>query len=173
MKLASLTFAMIATMAATTAVASDDFVLPTTMDDIETFRNVDGWTVFQDKTRGSCFFSKSNDEGALVQMGLTQDQALGYIGLFSKDAEVEEGMIKVAVILNGNLYTGESKRVASTASGHQGGYIVGLTEQLRKDLRNSDELVAFPEAPFKYTINLDGVKNAIFETIECMEDLAS
>lgn len=160
------------TVLATTAVAMDEFVLPSSMDDIERFRNVSGWTVYQDKTSKSCFFSREDKEnGAVVQMGLTKSSALGYIGLFSKDFEVEEGLVDAAMVMNDIVYTGQIKRVTKTVGGYQGGYIVGFTEDLRKALNTSAEIVVFPDAPYMYKIDLDGVKNAVYETRRCMEDL--
>lgn len=161
-------------LGATTAMAADDFVLPTTMDEIKTFRNVSGWTVYQDKTSKSCFFSKGTEDGnALVQMGLTKNSAFGYIGLFSKGVEPETKAENIAVVINDNIYVGMVNQVRQTANGYHGGYLVGLTEELRKDLNNADEIVAFPDTPYIYIINLKGVKNAIFETRKCMEELNS
>ena len=173
MKIKTCITALALSVGATTAMAADDFVLPTTMDEIETFRNVSGWTVYQDKTSKSCFFSKGTEDGnALVQMGLTKNSALGYIGLFSKDADSDITAEDVIVVINDNIYAGMVNQVRQTANGYHGGYVVGLTEELRKDLNNGDEIVAFPDAPYTFFINLKGVKNAIFETRQCMEDLS-
>lgn len=174
MKITTYMMALALSVGATSALAADDFVLPTTMDEIETFRNVSGWTVYQDKTSQSCFFSKGTEDGtALVQMGLTKNDMLAYMGLFSKDAGPDMAAEDIVIVINENVYAGMVNNVQQTANGYHGGYVVGFTGELRKDLNNAEEIVGFPDAPYTVTINMDGVQNAIFETRKCMEDLNS
>ncbi len=158
--------------AATPALAADQDILPLNTDEIAQYRNVGDWVVHQNITRGSCFISRSDDAGHLVQIGLTRDSDYGYIGIFQKGVELEEGTNAVAIVVNGNLYVGESKTVAHGASeGYQGGYVLANDKQLRLDVEQQGEMIVFPDKPFTVTVNLDHVRNAIYEARECTKKL--
>lgn len=161
--------------AATPALAADQDVLPLNSDEIAQYRNVGDWVVHENRTRGSCFISRSDDAGHLVQIGLTKDSDYGYIGIFQKGIELEEGTNAVAILVNGNLYVGESKTVVHGASDdYQGGYVIASDEnkkQLRLDLEKQKEMIVFPDKPFTVTVNLDHVRNAIYEARECTTKL--
>ena len=159
-------------LAATPALAADQDVLPVNTDEIAQYRNVGDWVVHENLTRGSCFISRADDAGHLVQIGLTKDNDYGYIGIFQKGVELEEGTNAVAIVVNGNLYVGESKTVAHGASdGYQGGYVIANDKQLRLDLEQQKEMIVFPDQPFTVTVKLDRVRNAIYEARECTRKL--
>lgn len=161
--------------AASPAVAADQDVLPLNTDEIAHYRDVGDWVVHENRTRGSCFISRTDEAGHLVQIGLSKDSDYGYIGIFQKGIELEEGTNAVAVLINGNLYVGESKALVQGASGdYQGGYVLAKDDnrkQLRLDLEKQKEMVIFPDKPYMVTVNLDHVRNAIFEARECTAKL--
>ena len=167
-------------LSASAAFASDDDdtrpaqdVLPTVGDAIEPFRNARGWTVYKNLSRQSCFITKSDeDEHSAIQMGLTLDQRYGYVGAFVKGIEPEEGNKHIAVIVNGNLYVGEGTVLEQELpSGLRGGYFLTDSKKFVKDLESSKELIAFPDSPFVVTMDLKGIKPAIYEARECMKEL--
>jgi hypothetical protein len=161
--------------AASPAMAADQDVLPLSTDEIAHYRDVGDWVVHENRTRGSCFISRTDEAGHLVQIGLSKDSDYGYIGIFQKGIELEEGTNAVAVLINGNLYVGESKTLVHGASGdYQGGYVLAKDEnrkQLRLDLEKQKEMIIFPDKPYTVTVNLDHVRNAIFEARECTSKL--
>lgn len=157
--------------AAAPALAADQDVLPVNTDEIAHYRDVGEWVVHENRTRSTCFISRSDAEGHLVQIGLTKDKDYGYIGIFQKGAKLEEGTDAVAVIVNGNLYVGESKAVVhGTSNVYEGGYVLATGEtakQLRLDLEQQEEMIVFPNKPFTVTISLGHLRNAIYEAREC------
>lgn len=172
MKMITRTITALLLAAATPALAADQDVLPLNTDEIAHYRDVGQWGVHENLTRGSCFISRADDAGHLVQIGLTKDNDYGYIGIFQKGIELEEGTNAVAIVVNGNLYVGQSKTVAHGASdGYQGGYVIANDKQLRLDLEQQDEMVVFPDQPFTVTVQLDRVRNAIYEARECTRKL--
>ncbi|WP_129431644.1 hypothetical protein [Roseovarius sp. A46] len=175
MNMTTKTIAIFLLCAATPALAADQDVLPLNSDEIAQYRNVGEWVVHENRTRGSCFISRSDAEGHLVQIGLTNDNNYGYIGIFQRGIELEEGTNAVAILVNGNLYVGASKAVVHGASGdYQGGYVIANDEnkkQLRLDLEKQKEMIVFPDKPFTVTVNLDHVRNAIYEARECTTKL--
>lgn len=161
--------------AALPALAADPDVLPLNTDEIAHYRDVGDWVVHENRTRGSCFISRTDDAGHLVQIGLSKDSDYGYIGIFQKGIQLEEGTNAVAVLINGNIYVGESKALVQGASDdYQGGYVIAKDEirkQLRLDLESQSEMIVFPDKPYTVTVNLDHVRNAIFEARECTQKL--
>ena len=166
------TLAAILVFAAAPVLAADEDVMPVNSDEIADYRHVGEWMVRENRTRGTCFISRSDGSGNLVQMGLTKNAAYGYIGIFKKGADVTEHDEMVAIVLNGNLYVGNARKLVHGASGdYKGGYILANDKQVRLDLESASEMVVFPESPFTVTIDLDGVRNAIYEARKCTREL--
>ncbi|WP_120500951.1 hypothetical protein [Roseovarius sp. EL26] len=165
------------TCAALAVLASPAFagaadVLPSSEDDIVMYRTAGPWAVHQNNTSKTCLISQKGENGGLVQMGLTATGDYGYLGVFAQGAEVEEGLKEVAVLVNDNVYLGQSEAVShGLEDGYKGGYILTDNPNFVKDLEKEGELVAFPDTPFIYTINLDGAKNAIYEARKCTDEL--
>ncbi|SLN46011.1 hypothetical protein ROA7450_02249 [Roseovarius albus] len=166
------TCAAIAVVLASPAIASDADVLPSADDDIAIYRTAGPWTVYQNNTRKHCLIAQKGDNGGLVQMGLSKSGDYGYVGAFSQSAEVQEGLKEVVVLVNDNVYTGEASGVGTgLEDGYKGGYIRVNNPNFVKDLEKEGEMIAFPDTPYIYTINLAGTKNAIYEARKCTEEL--
>ncbi len=166
------TCAAVAVILASPALASDQDVLPSSEDDIVIFRTAGPWTIHQNNTSKTCLISQKGENGGLVQMGLTKSGDYGYLGAFSQNADVEEGVKEVAVLVNDHVYIGQSEGVTHNLNdGYKGGYILTDNPNFVKDLEHEGDLVAFPDTPFIYTINLSGAKNAIYEARKCTKEL--
>jgi hypothetical protein len=160
--------AAIAMFAASMVSASDENVLPTTDDSVETYLSSKYWTVFKNNSRHSCFI-EWRSENSVVQAGLTKAQDAGYLGAFVKDVEPPKGESAIAIVLNGNLYTGSASTVSqSLAGGFKGGYIVFDNPAFVTDLEKAREFVAFQGSPRAITVKLKTPKNAIERAQECM-----
>lgn len=166
------TLTAILIFAAAPVLAADEDVLPLNTDEIADYRDVGEWRVRENRTRGTCFISRSDEFGNLVQMGLTKNAEYGYIGIFKKGADVTEGDVKVSIVLNDNRYVGNARKLVHGASGdYKGGYILANDKQVRLDLESAREMVVFPEAPYTVTVDLKGVRNAIYEARKCTREL--
>ncbi len=158
----------IMTLAAAPVLAANEDVLPVATDEIAKYRNVGEWTVHENRTRGTCFISRSDDAGNLVQMGLTKNAEYGYIGIFRKGADVTEDDEMVAILINDTLYVGDAEKLVHGASGgYKGGYVLANDKQVRLDLERASEMIVFPESPYTVTVDLTGVRKAIFHAREC------
>lgn len=147
-------------------------VLPEASDVVETYRTAGNWAIFANQTRKTCYMEQADDAGGAVQMGLTKSGDYGYIGMFIKGAEVEEGIKDIALSVNGNIYVGEATAATHLEGGYQGGYVLSNNPELRYDLGKADQLFAFPDAPYMLTVDLKGARNAIYEVRKCTEELA-
>jgi hypothetical protein len=167
---------VLSTSLATASFASDDAypeaaVLPEASDVITDYRRAGEWMIYANETRGTCFMTQVDDFGGAVQMGITKSGEYGYIGLFVKGAEVEEGIKDIVISVNDNIYVGESNSATHLADDYEGGYIISDNTQLRYDLGKAEELYAFPDAPYMVTVDLKGARNAIFEVRKCTSEL--
>lgn len=157
---------------ATPVIAAED-ILPSKSDEISADRKAGAWTIFRNETSNTCFASYESEDGYVVQFGFAQDAQNGYIGLFSKDLEVEEGTSEIAIVVNETLYTGEATGLAANLSGYQGGYIIVNNPEFVNDVEKGKQIVAFPDSPRAYVISMKGAKNAVYLVRKCTEELQS
>ncbi|MEM9910770.1 MAG: hypothetical protein AAF922_08305 [Pseudomonadota bacterium] len=171
-----------AAMAATTALSftttsaqaqSAQEVLPLTTDDLEMYRSWDKWQIFSNNTRGHCLGTKSDDSGVL-QMGVTADETMGYVGVFVK-ADVEQGESNaIAVKVGDEIFVGEtSGPVGDLGDGWHGGYILANNKDFRKAIEANNTMTAFPDQPYSVDLNIKGANNAIYEISQCSQKLGS
>ena len=136
----------------------------------ENYGSVEGWNVFVDHEKKSCLIEAVDADANVVQMGLTKDRGVGYLGVFTK-AETEIGKDDkqlVAVLLGDNLYVGEATGMrGNITEGYSGGYILSDDPQLVEDIAQQYTMVVFPETSFAFVINLAGTKKAIEMGREC------
>lgn len=153
--------AAVVTLTATQALAESKFVF---------FQEVEGWNIFKDTEKLSCFIEKGDSEGNVVQMGLTKDRSVGYVGVFTtQETNIKKGETsEVGVLIGDNVYFGESKGMrGNITEGYSGGYVVSDDPQFVKDIMQQYEMVVFPETNFSFSINLAGTLKAIEAGREC------
>jgi hypothetical protein len=147
---------------AATAVASDG--------KFENFGSVEGWNVFIDHEKKSCLIEAIDAEENVVQMGLTEDRGVGYIGVFTKaETDIKKGDTQaVAVLIGDNVYVGEATGMrGNITEGYSGGYILSDDPQLVEDVAQQYTMVVFPETTFAFEVNLAGTKKAIELARDC------
>ncbi|MEB8387854.1 hypothetical protein OO012_11485 [Rhodobacteraceae bacterium KMM 6894] len=157
--------------AAPLSAATDD-VLPSGGDDISKFRDAGAWSIYKNATRGSCFAAYKSTNGEIVQFGFTKDEGVGYLGLFAKGAKMDEAESNVAVIVNGNLYTGTASGTGQALQeGYAGGYVLVNNPMFVKDIEMGQVLTAFPDTPRSYIVDMSGAANAVYEVRKCTSEL--
>jgi hypothetical protein len=161
----------IALAAASPVLASPLDVLPAAGDSISEFRKAGAWTIRENATHKTCFASYQTEQGAIVQFGFTDDEKAGYLGLFSEAASDVAPKQEIAVLVNGHLYVGEATGVGPGLSGsYSGGYILVNNPEFVKDVEIGKKLVAFPETPAAYVVDMSGAKNAVYEVRKCTRE---
>lgn len=154
--------------------AKDPLPIPSSADAFEVFGEVEGWTVYADKSLGTCLIEKSDTFGNVVQMGLTKDHAYGYMGLFTlADIEVKKSQ-EIAVLVDGAVFVGEAHGIKSSkiAGDYSGGYFLTDNPDLVTAIAEGHEMVAFPEKAGAFVVDLTGTKRAIEEARKCNASLA-
>ncbi len=170
MKFAKHVIPMLAAVIATPVIAAESDVLPLATDQIEPYRNAGAWTIYENQTRKSCFAVHAGETTA-VQLGLAKNKELGYIGVFAKGVDVSGGAVPVSSSLNNEVHHGIAGSATHIAGGYEGGYVLGDKDQLRVDLKKTNELIAFPDSPHAVAVDLSGSYDAVYEVRKCTEEL--
>ncbi|WP_170398385.1 hypothetical protein [Ruegeria arenilitoris] len=158
------TLGMAIGMLASTAVSADTFLR---------YGEVEGWKVFIDQDKKSCLIEAVDDSENVVQMGLTQDRSVGYVGVFTKaKTDIKRGEKEaVAILLGDNIYLGEATGMkGNITKGYSGGYVLSDDPQFADDIAKQKVMVVFPEKEFAFTVDLTGTYKAMEMARKCNEE---
>ena len=164
---ATLALALLAGSIAHATDVSD--IVPAAGDKLKLFKQVGEWSVYADANRGSCLMERSDDVGNAMQLGLVKDQSATYVGVFTQaDVKVDPSQ-PIAIVVDGAVFTGESHGIRSgQLSGKwSGGYVLSQDPDFVTAIAEGRELVAFPENPGLFVVDLTGTKRAIDEVRKC------
>ena len=133
--------------------------------------DIEGWTVYANKTRGDCLIVSSFGPGS-VQMGVASDHSVGYLGVFTQvDIGIKNGTEEIFVDIDGNLYAG----VATTTSGqlkggYSGGYILTDDPAFKRDVAKKYTMIVFPQTPGAFVVDLKGTYKAMAAGRKCLAE---
>ncbi|WP_171098699.1 MULTISPECIES: hypothetical protein [unclassified Ruegeria] len=134
------------------------------------YGEVEGWKVFIDEDKKSCLIEAVDDSENVVQMGLTEDRGVGYVGVFTK-AETDikrDEKEAVAILIGDNIYVGEATGMrGNITKGYSGGYVLSDDPQFAEDLAKQKVMVVFPEKEFAFTVDLTGTYKAMEMARKC------
>ena len=136
----------------------------------EKYGEVEGWKVFVDEEKKSCLIEAVDSAENVVQMGLTKDRSVGYLGVFTKaKTNIKKGDKEgVAILLGENVYLGEVTGMrGNITKGYSGGYVLSDSPEFVKDVEQQYEMVVFPETEYAFIVDLTGTKKAIELAREC------
>ncbi len=141
-------------------------------DSFEKYGEVEGWKVFIDNEKKSCLIEAIDSAENVVQMGLTEDRGVGYVGVFTKaETDIKRGEKEgVAILLGDNLYVGEATGMkGNITKGYSGGYVLSDDPQFADDLAKQKVMAVFPEKSFGFTVDLTGTYKAMEMARACNE----
>ncbi|WP_204113257.1 hypothetical protein [Shimia biformata] len=134
------------------------------------FGQSEGWNVFTDTEKMTCMIESSDDAGNVVQMGLTQERDVAYVGVFT---QAETGIKRdskeaVAILLGDKLYIGEATGMrGNITKGYSGGYVLSDDPQFVEDIQKQYKMVVFPEKEYSFIVDLSGTYKAIEMARDC------
>lgn len=134
------------------------------------YGEVEGWKVFIDQDKKSCLIEAVDDAENVVQMGLTEDRGVGYVGVFTKaKTDIKSGEKEaVAILLGDNLYVGEATGMkGNITKGYSGGYVLSDDPQFADDIARKEVMLVFPEKEFAFTVDLTGTYKAMEMARKC------
>ncbi len=141
-------------------------------DTFERYGEVEGWKVFIDNEKKSCLIEAVDDAENVVQMGLTKDRAVAYVGVFTKaKTDIKKGEKEgVAILLGDQLYVGEATGMrGNITKGYSGGYVLTDDPSFVDAVAKEKVMAVFPEKEFGFTVDLTGTYKAIEMARECNE----
>lgn len=141
-----------------------------TADTFLKYGETEGWNVYIDEDKKSCLIEAVDGAENVVQMGLTDDRAVGYLGVFTKGETTikKDETETVAILIGENLYVGEVKGMrGNITEGYSGGYVVSDDPQFAKDIAQQYVMTVFPQKEYAFTIDLAGTKKAMELAREC------
>ncbi|MEO4042950.1 hypothetical protein AAFN47_15210 [Hoeflea sp. CAU 1731] len=150
-------------------------IVPASGDTLVVYKQSGDWTVYSDADRGSCLIERSDDDGNAMQMGMTKDLSAVYVGVFTqKDAKIAP-QTPIAIAVDGKVYAGESYGVRSgeLKGNYSGGYVLSNDPGFVEAIAKGHELLAFPDKPWFFIIDLTGTFKAIEAARECHKSLAN
>jgi hypothetical protein len=145
--------------------------LPDASDVLVKYAEVGGWTVYANQTRGDCLIVKSFGPGS-VQMGVTANQDVGYLGVFTKeDIGLQNGTeSKIFISIDGNLYGGVSTSTSGELTrGYSGGYIFTNDPNFKRDVAKKYKMIVFPETKGAFVVDLKGTYKAMATGRKCLK----
>ncbi|WP_170480262.1 hypothetical protein [Ruegeria arenilitoris] len=154
-------------LTAASAVSADTFLK---------YGEVEGWKVFIDQDKKSCLIEAVDDSENVVQMGLTEDRGVGYVGVFTKaETDIKRGETEaVAILLGENIYVGEATGMkGNITKGYSGGYVLSDDPQFADDIARQKVMIVFPEKEFAFSVDLTGTYKAMEMARKCNEEQLS
>ena len=148
------------TFAATTALAQE----------FQPYGSVEGWNVFVDTAKKSCLIEAVDAAENVVQMGLTKDRGVAYIGVFTKaETGIKKGEAEpIAILLGEKLFIGEATGMrGNITKGYSGGYVLTDDPSVVEAVAKEYEMIVFPEKAYTFAVNLKGTFKAIEMAREC------
>ncbi len=142
--------------------------LPQASDVLVKYGEVEGWTVYANQTRGDCLIVHEDGPNA-VQMGVTANQEVGYLGVFTKvDIGLQSGtQSQVFVSIDGNLYGGVATSTKAKG-GYYGGYILADDPNFKRDVAKKYTMTVFPETKGAFVVDLKGTFKAMAMGRKCL-----
>lgn len=134
---------------------------------------VEGWNIFVDHEKKTCLIEKKDDLENVVQMGLTEDRGVGYVGIFTKaETDIKKGKTnEIGILLGDNLYMGEATGMrGNITKGYSGGYILTDSPQMVDDIAKEEKMIVFPETTYTFSVDLEGTYKAIEAAQKCNEE---
>ncbi|MCX7305543.1 MAG: hypothetical protein NTV73_14620 [Hyphomicrobiales bacterium] len=171
--IARLITASLVALSSGTAAYAQDNPLPKSTDTLVRYGDdIEGWTVYANKTRGDCLIVSQIGAGS-VQMGVTADPAVAYLGVFTTvDIGLKNGVTSdIFVDIAGNLYKG----VATTTSGqlkggYSGGYILTDDPAFKRDVAKKYTMTVFPQTAGAFVVDLTGTFKAMAMGRKCYKE---
>jgi hypothetical protein len=133
--------------------------------------DVEGWTVYKNQTRGDCLIVHEYGPDAVgaVQMGVTANKEVGYLGVFTKaDIGLQSGtQSQIFVSIDGNVYGGVVT-TTNAKGGYSGGYILTDNPNFKRDVAKKYTMIVFPETRGAFVVDLKGTYKAMAKGRECL-----
>ena len=163
----------VAVSCATAVYAQQQNPLPLSTDNLVRYGpDIEGWTVYANKTRGDCLIVSSFGPGS-VQMGVEPaDHAIGYLGVFTTlDIGIQNGASEIFVEIGGKLYAGVvTTTEGQLKGGYSGGYILTDDPGFKRAVAKQYTMTVFPQTAGAFVVDLTGTYKAMAAGRKCLAE---
>ncbi|MEM8729013.1 MAG: hypothetical protein AAGF79_03765 [Pseudomonadota bacterium] len=149
--------------------------VPQDTDTFELYGEVEGWKIYKVLELETCLAERVDENGNVVQMGLTKNHKHGYIGVFTQ-ADIDiKNREKVEIDVDGFIYEDRARGIKSRElqGNYSGGYIIVKDENMVTAIAEGQTLTAFPRRTAAFAVDLTGTKAAIEEGRKCNLEMAT
>ena len=167
------TISIAALLVANTAMARDP--IPNASDTTELYGEVEGWKIYKVLELGSCLAERVEENGNVIQMGLTKNHKHGYIGVFTlADIDIKNRQ-KFEIDVDGYIYEGRARGMKSheIKGDYSGGYLVIKDKNMVTAIAEGQTLIAWPKRTLPFVVDLTGTQKAIEEGRKCNLEIAN
>ena len=160
-------------LAAPAALAQSKGVLPSSAAVFLKWGEVEGWTIYADGGSNTCLIERVDAAENVIQMGLTQDHAHAYVGIFTRaDIGIKKGDEQVFIALHDDIYEGTATKLTKhLPDGYTGGYVLTDNPDFVEDVKKSYQMIIFPEKEYALAVDLTGSLKAIEAARACNKEL--
>ena len=162
----------VALSSAVAAYAQNQSPLPKASDVLVRYGDdIEGWTVYENQTRGDCLIVRQDGPSA-VQMGVTANQEVGYLGVFTTvDIGLQNGNTSdIFVSIDGQLFKGVATSTSGELKGgYSGGYILTDDPKFKRAVAKRYEMTVFPETKGTFIVDLKGTFRAMAAGRKCLK----
>jgi hypothetical protein len=140
-------------------------------DKFEVYGKVEGWTIYINHTKKTCLIESRDEFDNAVQMGVSSDRKVAYIGVFTKakldPANGDESPI--AILLGDKIYVGKVTDMSGKLTqDYSGGYVQTDDPEIVDAIAKQYTMTVFPKKVYAFTVNLKGTFKAIESARECL-----
>jgi hypothetical protein len=134
---------------------------------------IDGWNVHIDTEKKSCLVETKDELDNVIQMGLTTDRGIGYIGVFTTaEPDIKkDGKEAVAIKLGDEIYLGEATGMrGNITKGYSGGYVLTDNPAVFEAIAREQTMFVFPEKHYGFSVDLTGTAKALNLARKCNQE---
>jgi len=128
---------------------------------------------FADTDRNTCFVERHDENGSVLQIGVSESRNSAYIGVFTQANIDVEAESFTTVHIDGMVFhpTSYGAKDGRLIDGYQGAYLKVTNEDFA--IATGSEMEVAPQDPsFNYIVSLEGVTEAMTMGYECNQSMA-
>ncbi|WP_435139342.1 hypothetical protein [Pseudopelagicola sp. nBUS_19] len=137
------------------------------------YGSIDGWNVYVDTEKNTCMVEVKDDFGNVVQMGVTDQPGIAYIGIFTNNkTDIRKDQKQdIALLIGDDVYVGQATGMrGNITKGYSGGYVKTDDPEIFDAIAKAQTMTIFPETGYSVVVDLTGSFNAIKLGRKCMAE---
>lgn len=159
--------------------ASAQDIVPTGDETFAKWGDSAGWSIYIDEPRKSCLMQKFNGTDAIVQIGLSENKKLAYLGVFGKvEPAVRETHknARTVIMIDDAQFEGKLRRFNKSDAEFHGAYVttkdMDLAENVIASAQTAREAIVLSDSQLDFSVDLTGSAEALNAAKQCLAEQA-